>query len=136
MSRKFFHFLNDMRKKIGREYIRTIQDSSSKPLETSSKINVALLKFLKTSICFLLVLHEYRVPYLQKPAAVAVWMALFSKRRIVFYLTKLIKHLRIWASGFTCRHCFWNSCPAPPVFLGRIRKNTLTLFGVNSFSFK
>src|SRR3989338_473322 len=125
MSRKFFHFLNDMRKKIGREYIRTIQDSSSKPLETSSKINVALLKFLKTSICFLLVLHEYRVPYLQKPAAVAVWMALFSKRRIVFYLTKLIKHLRIWAS-----------CPAPPVFLGRIRKNTLTLFGVNSFSFK
>src|SRR3989344_1310441 len=53
-------------------------------LQTSTKINIFLRKFAKTTISIFEILHEYRIPNLQETSAVAVGMTLLSKFRIVW----------------------------------------------------
>ena len=67
------------------------------------------------TVLSLLVFHEYVVPYLHKPPAIAVGVALLAKRRVMRF-AGIIKYLRIRSARPRARQF-------PPVLFHRIHRD-------------
>src|SRR5260370_32431873 len=82
-------------------------------MQASNEVDV-LARQLRKSCLGAQVLHEHRVADFEKPAAVAVGVAVWPIRGIVGNLGKLEEDLRVGPAGLTDRHRLRGTSPAPP----------------------
>ena len=101
LTRYFFQAVNNRLHQRSTKYVKRPNRCRRNSLQSSAKVHILILQFLKCPVLKPSVLHKDRITNLHKTRTITSRMGLAIFLDILFVFTKIIKHFRIWSARAT-----------------------------------